>query len=532
VEDSQPSSLQRGGAGHRPRPASIEIAPDSRAVVDRLRHGFVSTGAPCAKSSQHDGRRQSVKLRCACAQRLGTSTSAIGPGETIEAVDRHQPDDTRAADRQREQQAPERMPDCDETALPRRKVVHDCPRNILDPTRSSRTRFERGAQRCPRSTRRIPSRAGSSSFICGDPRRSRRRRSRSTSSLPLCVGMQRESQPAGAGRYGRRADRGWRARHRHPSPHFGQRKRSPRHRRRSPARSACCSSPVSITPPAFRNRRAQPASPMHRLAGARSLSIVGHEIERGVDRAEHRRWRCGREDEPSAGIDQIVDQQSRARDIGAEAAECLAERAHRQDRLPGNPPESPRPCGTEHAGGMRFVEIDEGVIAARQAPRVLAISTRSPSMLNTLSVTISFAIRASSHVRRARLRDGRDRCAEADLAVPRSALHGQARVHQPVGEQQGCPGAALAASAASTAALALPAATETASAASQRLNAAIRASSARCASERARHQPRRAGCRRRRGDAKCCRALDQQRVPLPGRDSRCSKNRSALRPCA
>jgi len=90
---------------------------------------------------------------------------------------------------------------------------------------------------------------------------------------------------------------------------------------------------------------------------------AGHEIERGVDRAEQRGRRGRGEDEARAGVDQPVAQPARSGDIGPERTERLGKGAHhaidardlRAQAL------APRP---EDAGGVGLVDMEESVVAA------------------------------------------------------------------------------------------------------------------------------------------------------------------------
>ncbi|CFD97354.1 Uncharacterised protein [Bordetella pertussis] len=102
------------------------------------------------------------------------------------------------------------------------------------------------------------------------------------------------------------------------------------------------------------------------LQGGARLVQPGHQVQRRVDGAQHGRRQRGGVDETGAGIDQVVAQRPRAGHVGAEAAQALAEGAHGQVDAAGRQARQPHAARPQHAGRVRFVQVQEGMVAGRQ----------------------------------------------------------------------------------------------------------------------------------------------------------------------
>jgi hypothetical protein len=119
-------------------------------------------------------------------------------------------------------------------------------------------------------------------------------------------------------------------------------------------------------------RRIQRRDAEHRERVAQALRVGGHprafrlhsryQVERGIDRAQHRRRQGRGENEAATAIHQPVDQRTRAGDIGAESAEGLAQRAHHHVHTLAGRGEA-APLRAEDAGGVGFVDIQQGAMA-------------------------------------------------------------------------------------------------------------------------------------------------------------------------
>ena len=167
-----------------------------------------------------------------------------------------------------------------------------------------------------------------------------------------------------------------------------------RRRARAPARRAPSSAPASPTidrhdlglggaelraprPPAPR------AGPPRSRCSRSTRSVLGRAAPARRRRGDDRRRRRGREDERAGGVDQVLDDLVAGADVGAVAAERLAERADDHVDLARDSPAAatePAAAGPERAGRVGLVDHQPAVVAARQlAPAPPAARRRRPS---------------------------------------------------------------------------------------------------------------------------------------------------------
>ena len=132
----------------------------------------------------------------------------------------------------------------------------------------------------------------------------------------------------------------------------------------APGRSGCAT--------ARRRGPARQRLPQHRAVSPQLLDHARLAVEQR-ERRERRRpitggGRRGREDERPRGVDQQVDDLGARADVGAVAAERLAERADDHVHLAGEPGLGDRaaPARPERAGGVRLVDHQAAAVAARQ----------------------------------------------------------------------------------------------------------------------------------------------------------------------
>ena len=257
----------------------------------------------------------------------------------------------------------------------------------------------------------------------GHQLRSRRRR-RPRSPRSICAGVwvaigvtRRRAVPAAPSADGSPA-RGCRA----ASSAAPKRERRVGCRRASPAR--CASRRRTSKPSRERGRRGAARRSSHsarRRSGSRRRSSIAAPAA-----ATTAGGSAGRVDEAARAIHQQVDQRTRAGDVGARAAERLAERAHVDVDARGEPFRL-REAGAARGRARRWRAPRRPSASCRSAPRArpdLRSGARSPSMLNTESVTIS-----RRRVRRRRRQQALElhRVAMADRRAPWRATDGSRR---------------------------------------------------------------------------------------------------------